>query len=255
MKIRIFRNETTSSNVIIYIHGGGWVTGSVDSYTNICSKICKKTNSIVIAIDYRLAPEYKFPTGLLDCYEVIENIYKNSELFGIDNKNITLMGDSAGGNIIAAISIKNSREHKFKIKNQVLIYPALQNDYSLATKYQSVLENGEEYYLTRTMISDYIDLYINDSKDLNNIYFAPLLCKWLFNQPRTLIITAELCPLKDEGYAYYKKLKRFFNYCEYYNIKGVIHGYFSSLIEVKKINETLEIINNFIGENNVKEKK
>ena len=88
-----------------------------------------------------------------------------------------------------------------------------------------------------------------------NIYFAPLLCKWLFNQPRTLIITAELCPLKDEGYAYYKKLKRFFNYCEYYNIKGVIHGYFSSLIEVKKINETLEIINNFIGENNVKEKK
>lgn len=248
--LRIFKNKNHNHKAIIYIHGGGWVTGSVNTYTNICKLLSKQTNRVVIAVDYRLAPEYKFPIGLNDCYEAIEYIYNNPQEFDITNKDLTIMGDSAGGNITAAISLKNRKEHKFKISNQILIYPALQNDYSLATKYPSVLKNGEDYFLTRKMISDYLDLYISSKEDLKNIYVAPLNAKWLFAQPRTLIITADLCPLKDEGYAYYRKLKRYFNYCEYHNIKDVIHGYFSNPFQKKKVKETIQIINNFLGEKN-----
>ena len=246
--LRIFKNKEHNHKAIIYIHGGGWATGSVDTYTNICKKISEKTNRVVIAIDYRLAPEYKFPIGLTDCYEAIQRIYENPEKFGITTEDFTIMGDSAGGNITAAIALKNSREHKIKLSKQILIYPALQNDYSLATKYKSVLENGEHSFLTRARISDYLDLYVQDKKDLHNIYVAPLKASWLFHQPKTLMITADLCPLKDEGYAYYKKLKRYGNKCSYYNVENVVHGYFSNVLKRKKIEETLQVINEFLGD-------
>lgn len=246
--LRIFKNKGHNHKAIIYIHGGGWATGSVDTYTNICKKISEKTNRVVIAIDYRLAPEYKFPIGLTDCYEAIQRIYENPKKFEITTEDFTIMGDSAGGNITAAIALKNSREHKIKITKQILIYPVLQNDYSLATKYKSVLEHGEHSFLTRKRISDYLDLYVKDKKDLYSIYVAPLKALWLFHQPKTLVITADLCPLKDEGYAYYKKLKRYGNKCSYYNVENVIHGYFSNVLKRKKIEETLQVINEFLGD-------
>lgn len=247
--LRIFNNYN-SNKCIIYIHGGGWVTGNIDSYTNVCSYLNKKTNRMVISIEYRLAPEYKFPTGLNDCINAIEEIYNSIE-FNIDKSDIILMGDSAGANIVAAIS---QMKHHFKISKQILLYPALQNDYSLTSKYKSVLTNGEKYYLTRNMISDYMDLYIRSYQDLNNNLVAPLLKKTLFFQPNTLIITADLCPLRDEGYHYYKRLRRYFNKATYYNVSGVIHGYFSNILYIKKINETYKIINKFIGDKNGQEK-
>jgi len=246
IKARVFIPKFSNDGLIIYIHGGGWVTGSIETHTTICKELTNLTNRIVISIDYRLAPEYPYPCGFDDCYEVIKIIIDNLDKYGINKKNVCLMGDSAGGNLVAAISIKSSRTRDFKINKQVLLYPALQSDYSNKTKYKSVIEKGKDYILTQKNMQEYMSLYITDKKYLRSPFVSPLRAKWLFFQPKTLIITAENDPLIDEGYAYFKKLKRYFNKVRYENIKGSIHGFLSNPLVMNYKKPTYEIIKQFL---------
>ena len=255
VRIRVFNpfDDSTKRKIIIYIHGGGWVIGSVESYTKTCIEMAKITNRIVVSIDYRLAPEYPFPAGFDDCYDTVNLLMNNLNDIGLKREDICLMGDSAGGNLAAAISIRAKKTKDFVIKEQILIYPALQSDYSNNTKYKSVIEKGRDYILTQKQLQDYMSLYVSN-KDLNNPYVAPLKVKFPFFQPRTLLITADNDPLRDEGKCYARKLKLFLNDVVYCNLEDAMHGFLENPIGKKHKYITYNKIIEFLGDMNYENK-
>jgi acetyl esterase/lipase len=218
--------------VMLFIHGGGWVTESVDNYERICARLANATEQVVVSIDYRLAPENKFPTGLEDCYAVARAVFTNRFILNTDPEDITLIGDSAGGNLTAALSLMARDRGEFIPKRQILIYPAVYNDYSENSPFDSVRENGTDYLLTAGKMRDYI---------------APLLEEDLSNQPDTLIITAEYDPLRDEGEAYGLRLEEAGNHVEIRRIKDALHGYFALGIKNFHVKESFDYINRFLG--------
>lgn len=247
--VRIFSPPNANPiNTIVFIHGGGWATGNIDSYRPVCVDLAKYTNHNILAIDYRLAPEHKFPAGVEDCYFVIESLYKGY-FQGIIPSKAIIMGDSAGGNITAAVSLMGRDRKTFKPEGQVLIYPSTYYDHSPDSPFKSIKENGYDYLLTSKMIEDYMSLYRDSLDDNNNPYFAPLSETDLSNQPNTLIITAQLDPLRDEGQYYGVKLKEAGNIVDTYNMDDALHGFFSFPYANPKVQKAYELINNFIDKN------
>lgn len=245
---RVFNKFTNPKGLIIYIHGGGWVLGSKESHTKPCLELAEKTKRIVVSIDYRLAPEHPFPDGLNDCYECIKIIMNNLDKIGFNNKEVCLMGDSAGANLVAATIIKMRETLDFKIEKQILLYPSLQADYSVNTKYKSVITKGKDYFLTQKLLEEYISLYVKDKKDLNNPLVSPLKDKFPFFYPETLIITSDNDPLRDEGRRYASKLKLCFNKVKYYNIIGAMHGFLNNPLDKESKEYAYKKIIEFLGD-------
>ena len=234
--------------VFLFFHGGGWVTESIDNYERICARLANATGQYVVAVEYRLAPEDKFPAGLEDCYAVAKTLYSGDFMLNIKPENITLIGDSAGGNLCAALSLMARDCGEFMPKRQILIYPATYNDYTENSPFPSVRENGTDYLLTAGKMQDYIDLYARNKEDKKNPYFAPYIAEDLANQPDTLILTCEFDPLRDEGEAYGKRLKEAGNHVEIHRIKDALHGYFALGIKQLHVQESFTYINEFLKE-------
>ena len=250
VKIRLFVPNVVNQ-VIIYFHGGGFVTGNIHTYSRTCYDLANNTNSLVISVDYRLAPEYPFPNGLIDCYNVTKYLYSEDSF--LDNKNIAIMGDSAGGNIASVVSIIASEKNEFKIDKQILLYPMTYHIHDESCKFDSVKQNGNDYILTNKRIDNYLDLYVKDKKYLKTKYVSPLNADNLYNQPDTLIITASLDPLRDEGIEYGNKLMKFDNKVKMYQIDN-IHGFFTIPINKKEIIECYNYINEFLGDDLLEKK-
>ena len=234
--------------VLLFFHGGGWVTESIDNYERICARMASATNHIVVSVEYRLAPEYPFPTGLEDCYAAAKAVYTNEFILNVHPDDITIIGDGAGGNLAAAVSLLAKERGEFMPRQQILIYPAVNNDYTETSRFPSVHENGKDFLLTAGKMQDYIDLYARDESDKQSPYFAPILQKDLTGQPRTLIITAEFDPLRDEVEAYGKALEEAGNEVEVHRIKDALHGFFALGIKYFHVQESFEIMNHFLGE-------
>lgn len=248
--VRIFSpsREIKVAPILIFFHGGGWVTGNIDSYDRVCTNMARLTNHIVVSVDYQLAPEYKFPSAVNDCYAVAKEIFTNTDLFGISSDDITLIGDSAGGNLASVVSLKARDTGDFMPKRQVLIYPATYNDHTENSPFESIRTNGTDYFLTSKRVQDYIELYKGSDDDLQNPYLAPLLSKDLSNQPKTLVITAEYDPLRDEGEEFGKQLIEAGNNVKVYRMKDALHGFFSMPPNFSQVKEAYELINLFIDE-------
>ncbi len=245
--VRIFfpKDEKTD-RMLLFFHGGGWVTGNIDTYTKVCVNMANLTKHIVVSVDYRLAPENKFPIGLEDCYAVAKKIFKDKSYKNIKPENITIIGDSAGGNLAAALSLMARDSGEFMPKRQILIYPATGNDYSENSPFASVRENGKDYLLTSKNVEGYMELYMSSEQDKTNPYFSPLCAEDLSNQPETLIITAEFCPLRDEGEAYGERLLEAGNKVSIYRCPDALHGYFSLPPSFDIVEKTYEVINDFL---------
>lgn len=233
--------------VLLFFHGGGWVTDSVENYDRVCSQMAQSTGQIVVSVEYRLAPEYPFPTGLMDCYAAAKALYTNRFILNTEPEKITIVGDSAGGNLAAAVSLMARDRGEFMPDRQILIYPALNNCYTEESPYLSVKENGEDYLLTAAKMENYISLYQRNPGDRENPYFSPLQEKNLGNLPDTLILTAEFDPLRDEGEEYAKRLKKAGNYVELHRIPGALHGFFALGIKLFHVKESFDIMNKFLG--------
>jgi acetyl esterase/lipase len=239
--------------VLLFFHGGGWVTGDIGTYNNVCAVMAKMTGCRVISVDYRLAPEHKFPAGLEDCYFAAKEIILHAEEhFGIDPADVTLIGDSAGGNFCAAVSLMARDRGEFMPSRQILLYPAVNNDFSERSQFSSIRENGTDYILTRKRLCDYMDLYQSSPADRMNPYFAPYLAKDLSGQPDTLVITAEYDPLRDEGEAYARRLLEAGNHVEMHRIKDALHGFFSLSVKFEPVEICYGYMNEFLGYQNVK---
>ena len=239
--------EGNTFPVLLFFHGGGWVTESVENYDRVCARMAQATAHIVVSVEYRLAPEHPFPTGFMDCYAVAKAIYTNRFILNVNPQRITLIGDSAGGNLAAAVSLKARDDGIFKPQRQILIYPAVNHDYSETSRFQSVKDCGSDYLLTAGKMRDYIDFYAAREEDKKNKYFAPLMETDYRNQPDTLILTAEFDPLRDEGEEYGKRLKEAGNYVEVHRIKDALHGYFALGIRYFHVQESFELINQFLS--------
>lgn len=246
--VRVFLpKENQVQGILIFFHGGGWVTGNIDSYTNICANMANQTGRRVISVDYRLAPEHPFPAGVEDCYHVTREIFLNPDLIRCSRSDITLIGDSAGGNLAAVVSLMARDRGDFLPSKQILIYPSTYSNHSENSPFPSITDNGKNYILTLKRIQDYMDLYVQDEQYRRSPYVAPLLAKDLSNQPDTLIITAEYDPLRDEGEAYGKLLEEFGNLVRIYRLKDAIHGFLYMPWNSEHVIKCYEKINLFLN--------
>ena len=245
--IRIFEPKVQLGDErILFFHGGGWVLGNLNNYTRTCAMIANDVGRQVLSVDYRLAPEFPFPAGLLDCYEVAKILHNLKVEEGENKRGIVLMGDSAGANIAAAVSLLARDRKEFSVDKQILIYPSTYNYHDERSPFPSIREKGEGYLLTSKRICDYIDLYIREGKDFFSPYFAPLLAEDLSNQPETLLITAEHDPLRDEGEAYGDKLREFGNKVMSIRMKNALHGYLNLPYKFVHVKHTLHAIKDFL---------
>lgn len=246
--VRLFfpLKESDAYPLLIFFHGGGFVTGNIDSYSNICAHMANITGHIVLSVDYRLAPEHPFPCGLEDCYAVVKEVVHSPLLAYNIKEGVILMGDSAGGNLAAAVSLLARDRGEFKIAKQILLYPAVYYDHSENSPFPSVRENGSDYLLTSKRMTDFMALYVKDKRDLKSPYVAPLLAEDLSHQPETLIITAAYDLLRDEAEAYGKKLHDAGNHVEIYRMQNAIHGFISLSPLFKEVKDSYRIINRFL---------
>lgn len=247
--LRIFYpRKNRVPKVLLFFHGGGWISGNIDTYTRFCSDMAEQTNHTVISVNYRLAPESPFPAGLEDCYYVTNELLKDPCLINCSWEDITIIGDSAGGNLAAAVSLlARDRGGPLPCK-QILLYPATYFDHSEGSPFDSVRDNGKGYILTAKRIQDYLDMYVQCEADKLSPYVAPLLADDLTNQPKTLIITAQYDPLRDEGEAYGFRLKEFHNDVTIYRVKDALHGFLNLHVNSKATKECYQIINDFLSD-------
>ncbi|MDF2941613.1 MAG: hypothetical protein K0S01_471 [Herbinix sp.] len=247
--VRIFMpsEEVEVNKILIFFHGGGWVIGNIDSYTVVCSNMAKQTGHAVISVDYRLAPEHHFPTAPEDCYAVARELFLNASLFNVKQENITLIGDSAGGNLAAVVSLMARDRGEFLPTKQILLYPSTASDHSETSPYPSIRENGTDYLLTTKRINDFMELYKSNDDDLLNPYLAPILSKDLSEQPKTIIITAQYDPLRDEGEDYGRKLYEFGNQVEVFRMKDALHGFITLPRHFIHVRRSYELVNRFLN--------
>ncbi len=250
IRIRIYKPpKHASENLLLFFHGGGWVEENIDTYNQVCRTMAKKTAAYVASVEYALAPEAPFPEGLEDCYAAAHAVYHNPEGLGINTRSITLIGDSAGGNLAAAVSLLARDRGEFQIERQILIYPATANDHSPKSEFPSVHENGTGFLLTSQRVAQFMKLYSgDDASKMNSPYFAPLLAADLSNQPRTLVITAQYDPLRDEGEAYANALSKAGAEVVLHRMPDALHGFFSLPLRFTQVRQAYEWINDFLHE-------
>lgn len=246
--VRIYRPETViGKRLLLFFHGGGWVTENIDTYNKVCMNLADATQCHVASVEYSLAPEKPFPHAAEDCYAVAREIMLHPALFNIHPEDVILIGDSAGGNLTAVVSQMARDRGEFRVHRQILIYPATYNDHTETSPFESVRTNGTDYLLTSRRICEYMDLYCANEEDRQNPYFAPLLAKDFSCQPATLVITAEFDPLRDEGEAYAKALADAGNPVTLYRMPDALHAFFQLDEQFLHVQRAFELINEFLN--------
>lgn len=223
--IRVYAREHSGSlPCLVYFHGGGYVLCDLDTHDTICRAIAKQSGAVVIAVDYRLAPEHKFPAALDDCYAATRWVCANTEQLGVDARRVAVGGDSAGGNLATVVAMKCRDAGGPALAFQVLVYPVT-NFSSFDTP--SHREFAEDHYLTRSSMDFFKAHYFASPGDAAHSDASPLLANDLRNLPPALVITGECDPLRDEGEAYAKLLEDAGVHVTCTRYAGMIHPFFS----------------------------
>jgi acetyl esterase len=209
--------------VVAYFHGGGWVQGDLETHHGLCARLAKHAGVLVVAIDYRLAPEHKFPAAVDDCLAAYRWLRANGRDLDADTARVAVAGDSAGGNLSAVVSQLAASSGTPVPTCQVLIYPAV--DFSLET--DSHRELAEGHVIPRDRILWYSGQYLRSEADKTDLRAAPLRAQTLAGQPPALIVTAGFDPLRDEGKAYGDRLRKEGIDVVYREYPGEIHAFVS----------------------------
>lgn len=221
--------------VLVYLHGGGWVMGDLDSHDGLCRCLCGASRCAVIALDYRLAPYHKFPAALEDTYFAICWTAAHAAELNIDATRIAVGGDSAGGNLAAAACLMARDRGGPEIAFQVLLYPI--TDYAFDTR--SYSENGEGYFLTRERMMWFWNHYLEREEEGSNPYASPLRCEDLSGLPPAFVLTTEFDPLRDEGEAYADRLHEAGVAASVRRHEGMIHGFLRRIDVFDRAREAL----------------
>lgn len=220
--VRIYQPVNKSAlPLIVFFHGGGFVTRSIDTHDKACRRIAQMNEAVVVSIGYRLAPEFKFPIPVYDCYDATCWAATQADRLGGDAQRLVVMGDSAGGNLATVVAIQARKLNGPNISCQVLIYPTTDGRMISST----ILTYGKGYLLTKALMEWFVNHYKEKEADKLDPRMSPLLEADLSNLPPTYISTAEFDPLKGEGTAYAQRLKDAGNKVFYKDYKGMIHGF------------------------------
>jgi len=243
--LRIYRPQGARQPlpVVVYYHGGGWVLGDLDSHDNICRQIAHKSGVAVVAVDYRLAPEHRFPAALDDAWAALAWVAGAAQELGIDAARIAVAGDSAGANLAAALSLLGRERGRPYPHAQVLIYPAL--DLSTLER-DSIRDFAEGYFLTRERMDWFIAQYVPDAGTRINPLVSPLLAADHSGLAQALVITAEFDPLRDEGESYAAVLRRAGVDVRLQRFDGVIHGFVSMDRWFRQADEATDLVAQFL---------
>lgn len=244
IKCRIYTPEGQGPfPLFIYYHGGGWVLGDIESTDASCRMIANRTESIVVSVNYRLAPEYKFPTAVEDAYSALEWVYEKGSSFNGDVSRLAVGGDSVGGNLATVVTMMARDRKGPDITAQVLLYPPT----NLKCNTESHQTFAKGFGLDREQLLWFRDHYLRNDKDICNRYASPLVAEDLIGLPPALVITAENDVLRDEGRAYADRLKKFGVQVVYACESGMVHGFFGHMaIFSKNIESTVSKINKFL---------
>jgi acetyl esterase len=224
--LRLYRGQGTDASrpqpALIYYHGGGWVLGNLESHDGVCRDIANAAQCTVISVDYRLAPEAKFPAAADDSIAAAQWIHDNAEDLGIDRNRLAVGGDSAGGNLSAVVALHARDNGGPKLKLQVLIYPST----DMSSVYPSYEEFAEQLPLTRSTMDWFVDLYLKQrATDAKDWRASPLHAKSLAGLPPAYVITAAMDPLRDEGEEFARALMQAGVAVETKRFDGQIHGF------------------------------
>lgn len=234
--------------VILYIHGGGFIMGSVDEYNIMVSKMAKITGQIIVSVDYRLAPEFPFPAGLNDCFAVLCWLQERARKIGADPSRISVMGDSAGGNLATVLTLRCRDEARPQPLCQVLIYPGVT---FLETPYPSMEYFGpsseKSFVLTEDFMRTVKKQYMASETNERNPYLSPLEAELTPDLAPALIITAECDPIRDAGRLYAEKLEDHGVDVEHIEYSGMIHGFMSFHMILKEAVEAMKYIRYYIN--------
>jgi acetyl esterase len=209
---------------LVWFHGGGWVIGNLDGSDYGCRMAANAANAVVVSIDYRLAPEAKFPAAADDCYAATKWVSENAAFLGIDANKIAVGGDSAGGNLAAVVSQMAKANGGPRIGFQLLVYPVTHHNYDT----RSYKDNADGYLLTKESMVWFWDHYLRTPADGKDPKASPLLAKDLNGLPPALVITAEFDPLRDEGEAYVAALRKAGVKVDHKRYDGQIHGFYAN---------------------------
>ena len=208
--------------LVVWFHGGGWVTGNLDTHDQVCRLLCDDVGAIVMSVDYRLAPEAKFPSAVDDCIASYEWALAHASELGADGHRIAIAGDSAGGNLAAVVALL-ARERGLQQPNlQLLVYPV--TDYELESA--SMIENATGYFLELESMRWFYNHYARTDDDFADWRFSPMRADAVTNLAPAVVITAEFDPLRDQGEAYGTRLREAGVPCEIVRADGLIHGFF-----------------------------
>ncbi|MEH6530798.1 MAG: alpha/beta hydrolase [Photobacterium frigidiphilum] len=206
--------------VLVYYHGGGHMAGSITVYDPICRKLANATQHIVVAVDYRLAPECPYPAGVNDAYAVVKDIWTTLDSRQLQyQRKLVIAGDSGGGALVATVSGQAQFDDTVNIAKQVMIYPSL--DYTMDS--DSMEQNAAGYLLQKDKVAWYFDNYLQNNENRQRV--SPLYGRFTPALPETLLFTAEFCPLRDDGVSYCEKAKAAGVQVEHMHFPDMIHTF------------------------------
>ncbi|WP_137752852.1 alpha/beta hydrolase [Sphingopyxis sp. L1A2A] len=215
----------TTLPLLVFIHGGGWVFGTLDTHDPLCRALAAAAEVAVLSLEYPRAPEHRFPTALDTVRAAVVTAAAEASTLGIDASRIAVGGDSAGGNLSAALCLATRDEGGPAIAHQLLLYPVIDNDFTRA----SHIENATGYMLSSEMMQWFWAQYLGDAGRAAGALATPIRADSLAGLPSATIVTAEYDPLRDEGIAYAERLKAAGVTVTHDHFPGVIHGFASML--------------------------
>ncbi|MHB1492378.1 MAG: alpha/beta hydrolase [Thermoplasmataceae archaeon] len=243
IRCRLYDPKKPGNGLIIYFHGGGFIWGGIESSDSVCRRFANVSGAKVLSVDYRLAPEHKFPAAVNDGFNAFLWAYNNSTKLGIDREKIALVGDSSGGNIAASSCLKlKDNEYPLPLL-QVLFYPFMGPDFFS----ESMREFSEGYFLTMEEMNWIGDNYLESRKDAIDPYFSPVLHENLKGLPEAIIVTAEYDPLRDQGEMYVSRLYSAGVPVTSIRGKGMIHGFLGLFSVARAADSIITMVFSLIG--------
>jgi acetyl esterase len=231
--VRIYRPSDTPAPALVYFHGGGWVLGSLVTAHGVCATLARRSRCVVVSVDYRLAPEHRFPAAVEDAWAATSWVASHPGEIGGSGV-LAVGGDSAGGNLAAVVALR-ARDEGLPLSLQLLVYPVV--DANLET--DSYVENAEGYWLTRQGMAWFWDQYLPDG-DRFHPDASPLRAADVSGVAPALVITAEYDPLRDEGEAYASRLREAGVPVTLSRYDGLIHGFFRVPAMIDRANDALQ---------------
>jgi acetyl esterase len=238
--------EADAYGLLVYIHGGAFFLGSLDTHDHVARSLARETGFKVISVGYRLAPEAAFPAGLEDCYGVVRWAAEQGGTLGWDGKNLAIAGDSSGGNFVAAVAAKAHDDGFTAITHQVLFYPSLDLDFDV-DRYASLRENAEGYGLETAGLLPFNSFYLESGADPADPLVSPVKREDLAGLPPALLITAEHDPLRDEGELYGRRLAEAGVDATVSRYAGANHGFVQNFSWIPEFHRAFEETGDFLN--------